>query len=81
MRLFIVVTIFGLARVGRKKYGTFGRAINFVVEDAILHLKIKKSESNILNNLLADVFGKEFGAEFELQRNLLLDILWKDLFV
>ena len=45
------------------------------------HLKIEKSEGDVLNDFLCHVFRIEFGPELELERRLFFDILTEHLLV
>ena len=45
------------------------------------HLKIEKSEGDVLNDFLCHVFRVEFGPELELERRLFFDILAEHLLV
>ena len=46
-----------------------------------MYLQIEKSECDILNYLLCNILGVEFGSELELKRSLLLHVLAEHLLV
>ena len=75
VKLFVVISIFGLHSIGSQKDRRFRRTVDFVSQDRVLDLQVKQAHRNILNELFGHVFRIEFGAEFELQRALLFDVL------
>lgn len=79
VELFVVVSELGLDRVGGQQYGRLWRTVDFVAQDAFLHLQEEKLLGDALDQLLRHILRKELGPKFELQRVLLLNILGCDL--
>lgn len=69
------VTMTGLNGVGAKQNRRLWWTIDLVRQDCVLNLQIEQAERDVLDQLVGDVFRVEFGAEFELQRIRLLDVL------
>lgn len=79
VELFVVVSELGLDRVGGQQYGRLWRTVDFVAQDAFLHLQEEELLGDALDQLLRHILRKELGPKFELQRILLLNILGCDL--
>ena len=75
MQFAIVVAVFGLSGIGGQQDACLGRTIDFLGENGLLDLQKEHAQRNVLDDLLADVLGKVFGAEFELERTLLGNVL------
>lgn len=75
VQLLVKVAILGLDGVGGEQDGRLGRAVNVVRQDGVLHLQVEEAHRNVLDELLGHVLRVEFGAEFKLQRALLLHVL------
>lgn len=76
---FVVVSKLGLDRVGGQQHGRLRGTVDFVAQDAFLHLQEEKPLGDALDQLLRHILRKELGPKFELQRVLLLDVLGRDL--
>lgn len=79
VELFIVVSKLGLDRVGGQQYGCLWWTVDFVAQDAFLHLQEEKLLGDALDQLLRHVLRKELGPKFELQRVVLPNVLGCDL--
>lgn len=79
VELFVVVFKLGLDGVGGEQYGCLWWTVDFIAQDALLHLQEEKLLGDALDQLLGHILRKELGPKFELQRVLLLDILRCDL--
>ena len=75
VKLFVEVAVLGLNGVRSQKNRSFGRTVDFVRKDRILHLQVKESNGYVLNELLGHVLRVKLGAKFKLKRTLLLDVL------
>lgn len=79
MELLVVVSKLGLDRVGGQQHGCLWWTVDFVTQDAFLHLQEEKLLRDALDQLLRHILRKELGPKFELKRVLLLNILGRDL--
>lgn len=75
------VSVFRLAGVRGQKDWTLRWAVDLIIKNSIFDLQVEQSECDVLNELLADILGEEFGPEFKLQRHFLLDFLTQNFFV
>ena len=81
VNVWIVVAIFGLCGIGGKQYARLRWTINILDQNSVLDLKEEHAQRDILNDLLANIFWKVFGAKFELKRTLFGNVLAEDFFV
>jgi len=81
MQLRIVVAVLGLSGIGSEQYARLRRTIDFLGEDGVFDLQKKHSQRNVLNDFLARVFGKIFGAKLEYERTLFGNVLTQDFLV
>ena len=77
--LLVVVGVLGLHGVGGQQHGGLGRAVDVVVQDALLHLEEEQPLGGLLDQLLRHVLREELGPELEEQRALLPHVLGRHL--
>lgn len=76
---FGIICKLGLNRVGGQQHGRLWWTVNFVAQDALLHLKEEQLLGDVLDQLLRHILWEELGPKLKLQRVLLLHILGRHL--
>ena len=75
MYFAIVIAVFGLGGIGGQQNAGLWRTVDFLGKNRLFDLQKEHAQRNVLDDLLAHVFGKVFGAEFELEWTLLGNVL------
>lgn len=71
----IEVAILGLDGIGGQQHGSLRRAVNIIIENALLHLKEEQALCDVLDQFLGYILRVELGPELEKQRAFLPHIL------
>lgn len=75
MQLLVEISMFRLDGIGSQQDSSLWRAIDIIIQDALLHLEEKEALRDVLNQLLWHILWVELGTELEEQRAFLAYIL------